>query len=33
MALEDQAVNGPLNKLQFEHAVWDLVHGSRRKLW
>jgi predicted DNA-binding mobile mystery protein A len=33
MALEDQAVNGSLNKLQFDLLVRDLVHGSRRKLW
>ena len=33
MALEDQAVNGSLNKLQFDLSVRDLVHGSRRKLW
>ena len=33
MALEEQSANGPLIKLQFDHAVKDLLHGSRRKLW
>lgn len=33
MALEDQAVNGPLNKLQFDLAVKELLEGSRRELW
>jgi predicted DNA-binding mobile mystery protein A len=33
MALEDQAVHGPLNKLQLELAIKDLIEGSRRKLW
>jgi predicted DNA-binding mobile mystery protein A len=33
MALEDQAVHGPANKLQFDRAVKDLVEGSRRELW
>lgn len=33
MALEDQAVNGPLNKLQFDLAVKELLEGSHRKLW
>lgn len=33
MALEDQAVNGPSNKLQFDLAVKSLLEGSRRELW
>jgi hypothetical protein len=33
MALEDQAVVGPLNKLQFDLAVKELIEGSRRELW
>ena len=33
MALEDQAVVGPLTKLQFDLAVKKLVEGSRRELW
>lgn len=33
MALEDQAVNGPLNKLQYDLAVKELLEGSRRELW
>ena len=33
MALEDQAVNGPSNKLQFDLAVKELLEGSRRELW
>jgi len=33
MALEDQAVQGPLDKLQLEFAVKDLLEGSRRELW
>jgi predicted DNA-binding mobile mystery protein A len=33
MALEDQAVNGPLSKLQFDLAVKALLEGSRRQLW
>jgi predicted DNA-binding mobile mystery protein A len=33
MTLEDQAVEGPLNKLQFDLAVKDLLEGSRRELW
>ena len=33
MALEDQAVNGPSNKLQFDLAVKALLEGSRRELW
>ena len=33
MALEEQAVIGPLTKLQFDLAVKELLGGSRRKLW
>jgi len=33
MALEDQAVKGPFNKLQFDLAVKELLEGSRRELW
>jgi len=33
MALEDQAVQGPLTKLQLDLAVKDLLEGSRRELW
>jgi hypothetical protein len=33
MALEDQAVKGPSNKLQFDLAVKALLEGSRRELW
>lgn len=33
MALEDQAVNGPSNKLQFDLTVKALLEGSRRELW
>jgi predicted DNA-binding mobile mystery protein A len=33
MALEDQAVQGPQNKLQLELAIKDLIEGSRRELW
>jgi hypothetical protein len=33
MALEDQAVNGPSNKLQLDLAVKSLLEGSRRELW
>jgi predicted DNA-binding mobile mystery protein A len=33
MALEDQAVQGPLNKRQLELAVKELLEGSRRELW
>lgn len=33
MALEDQAVQGPLNKLQLEMAIKELLEGSRRELW
>ncbi len=33
MALEDQAVQGQLNKLQLELAIKDLIEGSRRELW
>ena len=33
MALEDQAVQAPINKLQLELAVKDLLDGSRRHLW
>lgn len=33
MALEDQAVQGPQNKLQLEVAIKDLIEGSRRELW
>ena len=33
MALEDQAVQGPQNKLQLEAAIKELIEGSRRELW
>ena len=33
MALEDQAVQGPQNKLQLEVAIKELIEGSRRELW
>ncbi len=33
MALEDQAVTGPSNKLQFDRAVQEILEGSRRELW
>lgn len=33
MALEDQAVDQPLNKLQLEMTVKELIEGSRRELW
>ena len=33
MALEDQAVNGPSNKLQLDLAAKGLLEGSRRELW
>jgi predicted DNA-binding mobile mystery protein A len=33
MALEDQAVQDSVNKLQFESSVNDLIEGSRRELW
>jgi len=33
MALEDQAVQGPQNKLQLEAAIKELSEGSRRELW
>lgn len=33
MALEDQAVQDSVNKLQFESSVKDLIEGSRRELW
>lgn len=33
MALEDQAVQGPQNKLQLEVAIKGLIEGSRRELW
>jgi len=33
MSLEDQAVTGPSNKLQFDLAVKELLEGSRRELW
>jgi len=33
MALEDQAVQRPQNKLQLELAIKDLIEGSRRELW
>ena len=33
MALEDQAVDGPVNKLQFDLAIKELLEGSRRELW
>ena len=33
MALEDQAVKEPQNKLQLEVAIKELIEGSRRELW
>jgi predicted DNA-binding mobile mystery protein A len=33
MALEDQAVQDSVNKLQFDSTVKDLIEGSRRGLW
>jgi predicted DNA-binding mobile mystery protein A len=33
MALEDQAVQGTLTKLQLELAIKELLEGSRRELW
>jgi len=33
MALEDQAVQGALTKLQLELAIKELLEGSRRELW
>ncbi len=33
MALEDQAVQVSVSKLQFDLAVKDLIEGSRRDLW
>jgi predicted DNA-binding mobile mystery protein A len=33
MALEDQSVQGPWNKLQMDAVVKDLLEGSRRELW
>lgn len=33
MALEDQAVQDSVNKLQFESSVKHLIEGSRRELW
>jgi predicted DNA-binding mobile mystery protein A len=33
MALEDQAVQDSVKKLQFESSVKDLIEGSRRELW
>lgn len=33
MALENQMVQEPLNKLQLELTVKDLLEGSRRELW
>jgi predicted DNA-binding mobile mystery protein A len=33
MALEGQAVKLPLNKLQLELVIKDLIEGSRRELW
>ena len=33
MALEDQAVSGPLNQLQLDLAMKALLEGSRRELW
>lgn len=33
MALEGQAVQEPLNKLQLELAMRGLLEGSRRELW
>jgi predicted DNA-binding mobile mystery protein A len=33
MALEDQSVQDPWNKLQTQAVVKDLLEGSRRELW
>jgi hypothetical protein len=33
MALEDQAVQEPENKLQLEQIIKELIEGSRRNLW
>jgi predicted DNA-binding mobile mystery protein A len=33
MALEDQAVTGPYDKLQIDAAAKALLEGSRRELW
>ena len=33
MALEDQAVQGSVNKLQMDQEVNNLLEGSRRDLW
>jgi predicted DNA-binding mobile mystery protein A len=33
MALEDQAVKGPYDKLQIDATVKALLEGSRRELW
>jgi predicted DNA-binding mobile mystery protein A len=33
MALEDQAVQGPLTQLQLELTTQKLLDGSRRELW
>ena len=33
MALEDQAVHDPLNKLQLEFDIKTMLEGSRRELW
>ncbi len=33
MALQDQAVKGASNKLQFNLVVQALLEGSRRELW
>lgn len=33
MALEDQAVQGSVNKLQMDQEVKNLLEGSRRDLW
>jgi hypothetical protein len=33
MALEDQAVQEPLTKLQLDLAIKELLEGSRRELW
>ncbi len=33
MALEDQAVQDPLSKLQLEFDIKKLLEGSRRELW
>ena len=33
MALEDQAVQEPENKLQLELIIKELIEGSRRNLW